>query len=161
MSASKPQLQSTPDDHATCVTEAIARAEAICQKTGKKLTAQRRWVLELIWQSQKPVGAYDLLEAMSATGKRYSPPTVYRALDFLIDAGLVHRLESLNAYVGCSDPSHTHSGQFLICTQCQAVVELDDPAINASIRERTERLGFAPSSVGLEVQGLCRECCKS
>ncbi|MEM8982472.1 MAG: Fur family transcriptional regulator [Pseudomonadota bacterium] len=158
MSVPEPGFPPSKHDHAACVASAIEHAESVCQQAGKRLTAQRRWVLELVWASHKPVGAYDILEAMSAGGKRYAPPTVYRALDFLIDAGLVHRLDSLNAYVGCRDPSHAHSAQFLICTGCHAVLELDDPGIEASIRDRTEHIGFKARSVGLEVQGLCRAC---
>ncbi|MEO1035781.1 MAG: Fur family transcriptional regulator [Pseudomonadota bacterium] len=147
-------------DHQVCVDTALKRAEAICLEQGKKFTAQRRRVLELVWAAHRPVGAYDILEAMSVDGKRYAPPTVYRALDFLIEAGLVHRLDSLNAYIGCTDPRHAHTGQFLICTRCSSVLEIDDGSIERSIRNRTNQLGFVATSVGLEVQGVCRACRK-
>ena len=151
---------SQPRDITThsCVASAIEQAEAVCRARGKRLTAQRRQVLELVWASHRPVGAYDILESMSVDGKRYAPPTVYRALDFLINVGLVHRLDSLNAYIGCSDPSHAHSGQFLICTACRSVLEIADSSIERSIRERTDEIGFTTASVGLEVQGLCASC---
>ncbi|MDO6806861.1 transcriptional repressor, partial [Wenyingzhuangia sp. 1_MG-2023] len=75
-------------------------------------------VLELIWQSHKPVGAYELLPALANDGFNSAPPTVYRALDFLLDLGLVHRLHSLNAYVGCNHPGANHPVCFFICEHC-------------------------------------------
>ncbi len=145
-------------DHANCVADAIARAEALCQEQGLRLTARRRRVLELVWPSHCPVSAYDILETLSQDGKRRAPPTVYRALDFLIDAGLVHRLDSLNAYIGCADPSHAHVGQFLICTNCRLVEELDAKEIEQLVGTTASQHGFAAESFGLEVQGRCRSC---
>ena len=93
-------------DHRVCVKDALEQATAICAKRGARLTPIRRRVLELIWASHKPSGAYDILEALSqeSRGKRIAPPTVYRALDFLLEQGLIHRLESLNAFIGCPHP---------------------------------------------------------
>ena len=105
-------------DHDTCVADALAQAEEVCRRRGLRLTETRRRVLEIVWNSHKPVGAYDILEELGRDGKRPAPPTVYRALDFLIEAWLVHRLDSLSAFIGCSDPSHAHTGQFLICSEC-------------------------------------------
>lgn len=158
MNASKPAFPDARHNHDACVQNALDKAERVCAERGMNLTAQRRRILELVWASHRPVGAYDILEAMSADGKRYAPPTVYRALEFLIEAGLVHRLDSLNAYVGCPDPTHAHSGQFLICAECRCVLEISDTAIQTSIREHATKLGFEAESVGLEVQGLCSAC---
>ncbi len=158
MNASSSGFPEAGHNHEHCVDSALARAEAVCRAQDLRLTAQRRRVLQLVWSSHRPMGAYDVLEAMSADGKRYAPPTVYRALEFLIGAGLVHRLDSLNAYIGCADPRHAHSGQFLICTACRSVLELDDSDMDRVIRERSGALGFKPESVGLEVQGLCKNC---
>jgi hypothetical protein len=91
-------------------------------------------VLELVWQSHKPLGAYDILAVLSEQdGRRAAPPTVYRALDFLLENGLVHRIASLNAFIGCSHPEHAHQGQFLICRECHAAIELEQKSISDAI----------------------------
>lgn len=148
----------TAHDHARCVADAMTRAEAICEARGLRLTPLRRHVLQLVWAGHKPVGAYDVLDALTEAGRKAAPPTVYRALDFLMEAGLVHRLDSLNAYIGCPDPEHAHSGQFLICRACHRVIELDASAINARIREAAAGAGFRAEQQMLEVRGLCAAC---
>jgi Fur family zinc uptake transcriptional regulator len=101
---------------------------------GLRLTALRRRVLELVWQSHKPLGAYDILAVLSEQdGRRAAPPTVYRALDFLLENGLVHRISSLNAFIGCNHPEHAHQGQFLICRECHAAIELEQKSISDAI----------------------------
>ena len=88
-----------PHDHSHCVSDALRAADALCARSGARLTALRRRVLELVWQSHRPLGAYDILGVLSSEdGRRAAPPTVYRALDFLLEHGLIHRLASLNAY---------------------------------------------------------------
>ena len=124
---------------------------------------KRRQVLELVWESHQPVKAYDLLEMLAADPKRterkrVAPPTVYRALDFLRDAGLVHKLESLNAYIGCGQPSVRHRAQFLICTACGAVAEMGDANLSAMIDANAARLGFEVGDEKVEVSGKCKAC---
>lgn len=145
-------------NHAHCIEDAIVRAEVVCGARGARLTDIRRHVLELIWQRHEPVGAYDLLDELRATHRRAAPPTVYRALDFLMENGLVHRIESLNAYVGCPHPEQAHSGQFLICRNCGSIGELDDPEIADSVSERAARRGFQAERQTIEVRGLCADC---
>ncbi|MEN7341484.1 MAG: Fur family transcriptional regulator [Pseudomonadota bacterium] len=145
-------------DHNQCVNEALEKAEQVCSERGLRLTALRKRVLELVWGSHKPVGAYDVLDALSSDGKKAAPPTVYRALEFLMEAGLVHRLDSLNAFIGCPDPRHPHSAQFLICRTCQSVIELDASNIDAAISAAANAEGFSAEEQMLEVQGVCREC---
>ena len=99
-----------------------------------------------------------LREQLGSAGKRPAPPTVYRALEFLIEAGLVHRLDSLNAYVGCVDPGRLHTGQFLICRQCRTVIELDDQGIATLVAGKAETLGFTEVRQILEIEGLCNSC---
>jgi Fur family zinc uptake transcriptional regulator len=148
-----------PDhDHDHCRGEALVVAEAQCRARGVRLTPQRRRVLELVWNSHAPVGAYALLDRMRDGGARAQPPTVYRALDFLVEHGLVHRIESLNAYVGCAQPARSHVGQFLICTRCRSAAELDDPGIAAAIARRTGEIGFSVSRATVEIAGLCPNC---
>jgi len=145
-------------DHAHCVAEAIAAAVEICSQRGLRFTEQRRQVLQLVWNSHKPVGAYDILDSLNRAGRKVAPPTVYRALDFLIEADLVHRLDSLNAFVGCPDPSSPHTGQFLICRDCRSVAELDDSDIDEMVRERASDLGFTALHQTLEIDGICCNC---
>jgi Fur family zinc uptake transcriptional regulator len=145
-------------NHGDCVEQALASAEDICRERGLRLTRIRRRVLELVWSSHKPVGAYDILDALSREGRRSAPPTVYRALDFLIEADLVHRLDSLNAYVGCAHPHDPHNGQFLICRDCRSVAELDDADISALVERTAAELGFSAVRQMLEIQGLCPAC---
>ncbi len=148
-----------PDhDHGHCMDEALAAAEAQCRARGARLTPQRRRVLELVWNSHAPVGAYSLLDRMREAGERAQPPTVYRALDFLVGQRLVHRIESLNAYVGCARPADKHVGQFLICTRCRTAAELDDAAITAAIARRAGEVGFSVTQATVEIAGLCPNC---
>jgi Fur family transcriptional regulator, zinc uptake regulator len=159
MSRSVIQNFPSPDhDHASCVDLALTQAEALCTARGERLTPLRRRVLELVWLSHRPVKAYDLLEALSHGRKRAAPPTVYRALEFLRDAGLVHRLESLNAFIGCARPAQRHSAQFLICEDCGAVAEMDDANLTTRIGANAKRLGFTVRAEKIEVAGHCRDC---
>ncbi|MDP3977891.1 MAG: Fur family transcriptional regulator [Pseudomonas sp.] len=152
-------LASRPHDHSHCVSHALAEAEGICTQQGLRLTALRKRVLELVWQSHKPLGAYDILAVLSEQdGRRAAPPTVYRALDFLLENGLVHRIASLNAFVGCSHPTHTHQGQFLICRNCHAAIELEYAAISAAIVSGAQSVGFVVEGQTVEVVGLCAGC---
>jgi|SRR5579859_3997147 len=145
-------------DHGDCVRDALAAAEASCQAQGARLTAIRRRVLELVWASHEPVGAYGLLDRLAAEGTKSVPPTIYRALDFLMEHGLVHRLERLNAYVGCSHRHGPHAAQFLICTDCGRVAELDDPAIGSALLQGAKSRDFTVSRQTVEVEGLCPDC---
>lgn len=147
-------------DHGRCVSDAVAAASRICEQEDQRLTPLRRRVLELVWQSHQPVGAYALLDRLKGDGRSAAPPTVYRALEFLLDQGLVHKIESLNAFVGCDRPEERHVSQFLICGNCKAAVELNDPAILRAVETSAGRAGFTVSRVTLEVQGLCADCAK-
>lgn len=147
-----------PHDHGDCVLAALETAEQVCRDRNLRFTATRRRVLELVWDSHKPIGAYDILEALGRESRAAAPPTVYRALEFLIEAGLVHRLDSLNAFVGCPDPRKRHAGQFLICMRCRTVTELSDPEIDALIARKAAAGGFEAVRQMLEIEGLCNLC---
>ncbi|SDT18279.1 Fur family transcriptional regulator [Pseudomonas oryzae] len=148
-----------PHDHSHCVSAALAAADSVCARAGARLTALRRRVLELVWQSHRPLGAYDILGVLSAEdGRRAAPPTVYRALDFLLEHGLIHRLASLNAFIGCNHPGQSHQGHFFICRQCSTAIEVEQPAIGAAIHAAAAEVGFAVESQMVEVVGLCAQC---
>lgn len=147
-----------PHDHSQCFDEAMDAAENLCKRVGLRLTAQRRRVLELLWTSHKPLGAYEILDMLNKQGAAAAPPTVYRALDFLLANGLIHRIESLNAFVGCAAPDQEHGGQFLICSSCGLTAELDDDDLTKKIRERASKMGFDVKKQTIEVSGLCPAC---
>jgi Fur family transcriptional regulator, zinc uptake regulator len=147
--------------HDTCIDDALAAAEQLCAQRGLRLTALRRRVLELVWRRHGPMRAYDILDLLRDERRGAAPPTVYRALDFLLSNGLIHRIESMNAYVGCGAPSaprEGHAGQFLICADCGSVGELDDPDIARLIAAKAEAMGFAVARQTIEATGLCPEC---
>lgn len=145
-------------DHDGCVRDALAEAEAHCLHAGARLTPIRHQVLELIWQSHAPVGAYALLDRLKAGGQAAAPPTVYRALDFLLEQGLIHRIESLNAFIGCSHPDATHAALLLLCTECGRAAEFDDPAVDERLRKSAAARGFEVARQTIEVEGICPNC---
>jgi Fur family zinc uptake transcriptional regulator len=137
----------------------LARAEAICASHGARLTDLRRQVLGLILDSEAPTGAYDLLDRLRGSRKGAAPPTVYRALDFLQEHGLVHRIERLSAFVGCvAHADHGHAAQFLICRQCGHVTEIDDHDLVHALSETARKRGFAVTGATIEAEGLCADC---
>lgn len=145
-------------DHAHCVDMALKQAESICQERGARLTDVRHRVLELVWRNHRPVGAYEILEHLGNSRKRAQPPTVYRALEFLLAQGLIHRIESLNAYIGCTAPERDHDGQFLICRDCGATAELLDRRIDTAIHAGASAAGFTVEHPTVELEGLCAKC---
>lgn len=145
-------------DHERCIDDAVSAAAEVCSLRGERLTPLRRRVLEMVWMSHKPVGAYELLQLLQAEKGRAAPPTVYRALSFLQDLGLVHRIESLNAYVGCDHPGHAHRAHFLICRGCGDAAEIRDGAFARAVVNVGRRAGFRVDRETVELQGLCPHC---
>jgi Fur family zinc uptake transcriptional regulator len=143
---------------ATSPESLLERADALCRQRGARLTAQRRQVLGIVWAAQRPVGAYEILDALRAAVPGAAPPTVYRALEFLVEQGLVHRLETLHAFVGCAHPDVPHAGQFLICRSCGAVRELEDPLVSRSVLAAADATGFRPEHPVVEISGRCARC---
>lgn len=160
MSAAKANVAKFPKsghNHAHCVASALAAAEALCEREGQRLTELRRRVLELVWSSHQPIGAYAILGQLK-DGKAAAPPTVYRALEFLLEHGLIHRIESLNAFVGCAHPGDEHMVQFLICTSCGNAVELADTRVTKAIGAVAGDHGFTLQNRIVELTGLCATC---
>lgn len=145
-------------DHQSCIDEALEAAERVCRDRQLRFTPIRRRVLELVWSRHAPIGAYEILDALRDDQRRAAPPTVYRALEFLVENGFVHKIESLNAFVGCGHPDDDHVAQFLICGNCRQVGELEDPEIAALISKKAAGVGFDVSRQTIEIQGLCRNC---
>ena len=151
-----------PDhDHKRCTSDALTYAEAQCAARSQRLTPIRRQVLEALLESHNPLGAYEIIERMNGKNGRPAPITVYRALDFLRENGLVHRIESRNAFVACG---HNHSGGdlvvFLICERCGAVGEGQGSAVAEALNAASRIAGFAPKNPLIEIVGICSHCRK-
>ncbi len=139
----------------------LDRAAACCARQGGRLTEIRRLVLALVLGSREPLGAYALLDRLKAAKANATPVTVYRALDFLQEQGLIHKVERLNAFIACTDAvehPHHHAVQFLICGSCGGVTEMEDAGIAASLARAAEQTGFRPAHATVEVEGVCAAC---
>jgi len=143
---------------APAVDALLAGAEARCAGSGAQLTPLRRHVLALILAADGPLTAYQLLDRLKETRKGAAPPTIYRALDFLLDQRLIHKVERLNAFIPCIETGHDHAAQFLICRQCGAVTEIEDAAAASALEHAAEREGFHPRSTIVEIEGTCAAC---
>jgi Fur family zinc uptake transcriptional regulator len=151
-----------PDhDHARCSEDAMAQAESICTARGQRLTPIRRQVLEALLGSHRPLGAYEIIDILAAQGGRPAPITVYRALDFLRENELVHRIESRNAFIACI---HNHATGamvvFLICEKCGAVGEALSTGAADTLRAAAKSAGFTPRTPVIEIAGICAHCRK-
>ena len=144
--------------HKNCINRAIDEAQSICRDRGLRFTDLRRRVLEIIWSSHKPIKAYDILAQLGDSDYSAEPPTVYRTLDFLIENGIIHKLSSLHAYVGCSHPREQHECFFLICSKCMKVNECCDKALRGTIARAATKNKFNPQNTTLEIKGICTTC---
>jgi Fur family zinc uptake transcriptional regulator len=148
-------------DHGSCVEQAVAHARQVCETRGIKLTALREAVLRVLTASHKALGAYEILDRMNEQGRRLAPISVYRIIDILVEAGLVHRLESKNAYFAClSRHDGPASRVVLLCEACHRVAEAEAPDAWGAIEAVTQDTGFSISATVLEVQGQCPDCRK-
>jgi Fur family zinc uptake transcriptional regulator len=136
----------------------LDRAESICRTRGGRLTPQRREVLTNLLEASRPLSAYELVDLIRPEDAAITPASVYRSLDFLIDIGLVHRLDSTRSFIACDHPEHLHAGQFLICRKCGAVIEAEDKWIDRAAEDLGERHGFTLEHRSMELTGLCGAC---
>jgi Fur family zinc uptake transcriptional regulator len=147
-----------PHDHARCIADTIAAAEAHCALHRLRLTPVRRRVLEILLGAHRAIGAYDILARLAAEGLGSQPPVVYRALDFLTGIGFVHRIEKLNAYVACTDPGTGHAPAFMICRACAAVAETPGAPGRGALDAAAQAAGFRIERAVIEAEGLCPDC---
>ncbi|MEM9723954.1 MAG: transcriptional repressor [Pseudomonadota bacterium] len=138
--------------------EGMAHAERICRERDAQFTPVRRRVLELMLESDRPIGAYALLDRLRADGLKAQPPTVYRALEFLIEQGLAHKIQMLNAYAACRRPGSRHAPHFMICTECHRVHEAVYPGIVDALDQAAKDVGFVTRKTALELAGICTSC---
>lgn len=145
-------------DHAACVRDALEAAVEHCRREGARLTPLRRKVLGAVWRSHSPLGAYEICDLLVAEGESVLPPTIYRALRFLERHGLVHRIPSLNAFIGCNQRDHHHDARYLICSDCGLVAELPANDLTALLSDQAAEIEFEPTEVRLEAVGRCKPC---
>ncbi len=142
------------------VEDSLNEAEALCLKRGGRLTPLRRRVLTLLLESPEPAKAYDLLDKLGSTGAA-KPPSVYRSLEFLLEMGLAHRIESLNAFVACGHWDHGHAAVFLICDRCGSAGELHPDNALRVLKSEVSSVGFEMRNAVIEIRGLCAACAKA
>jgi Fur family transcriptional regulator, zinc uptake regulator len=153
-----PDLAFALHDHAHCTSDVLARADALTATKGVRLTPVRRRVLEILLEHHCALGAYDVLQRLAADGFGHQPPVAYRALDFLVEQGLVHRIHRLNAFTACMHPGEAHAPAFLICTACHLVAEAPAAPVRAALNKAAKSLGFTIDAAHVEAQGLCPAC---
>lgn len=140
------------------VVQWLTEAENICAQHGTRLTDLRRMVLELILAEKTPVKAYDLIDRMREKGERITPASIYRTLDFLIENGLIHRVNTLNAYIPCTEEHEDHNVLMFICSGCHKTEEIDDHVLYDTIETRLGTLGMSLKHGCIEIQGTCPKC---
>lgn len=160
LSAPLPMPTTSRESHSDTVGAQLDVAESLCAQRGRRLTPIRRKVLELLLRHGRSLKAYELLDSMRAVHPGSAPPTVYRALDFLMAEGLVHRLDAVNAWIACHDAGGVPHDLLVVCTGCGAVAEVSDPAMSRQLAERVARTGFALNAQEMEIRALCPLCQK-
>lgn len=160
MSVSHGPFPRARHDHEPCIRDAREAAEALARRRGLRFTPLRWQVFEIVLASHRPAGAYDILNELArAPGwRKPAPPTVYRALDFLMGLGLVHRIDTLSAYAACFAAERRHCTHFLLCKACGRIAEIGDAALEAALSRAAEDAGFAAERETVEISGLCRDC---
>jgi Fur family zinc uptake transcriptional regulator len=162
MTTSTPVFHAPGHDHARCEADVIADAEQVCAARGARLTPIRRQVLATLVSGHRPIGAYEIMDRLAEIGPRPAPITVYRALDFLLENGLVHRIASRNAFLACIQKhGSADSIVFMICERCGTVGEAPSTAVAATLREAAMQAGFTPKIPLIEITGVCAHCRES
>jgi Fur family zinc uptake transcriptional regulator len=147
-----------PHDHDQCIAGTLDRAEALVRARGLRLTPVRRRVLEILLERHGAMGAYDVLQRLADEGFGHQPPVAYRALDFLVENGLAHRIRRINAFAACAHPGEEHHAAFLICEGCQSVAEVPADALRGLLDRTALEAGFVIERASLEAAGRCAAC---
>jgi Fur family zinc uptake transcriptional regulator len=145
-------------DHSHCSGDALSRAEILAEARGMRLTPVRRRTLEILLEAHKALGAYEVLERLGRDGFGTQPPVAYRALEFLVEQGLAHRVRRLNAFAACMLPGLPHQPAFFICTGCDTIAEARATAIQHAVEEAAGDIGFRMERLNVEATGLCPAC---
>lgn len=147
-----------PHDHAPCAHDNLVRAEAAVEAAGARMTPVRRRALEILLSAHRAFGAYEVLDRLAADGFARQPPVAYRALEFLVEHGLAHRIRRLNAFAACMHPGQAHAPVFLICEGCHAVAEAPAAPVRAALDAVAAAAGFSVARASLEAAGTCPAC---
>lgn len=150
-----------PHDHAACQARGLDEAEARLARQGAKLTPVRRRTLEILLEAHRAMGAYEVLDRLAEDGFGKQPPVVYRALEFLVQHGLAHRLQRLNAFAACAHPGHEHAPVFLICRSCNRVAETEAAPVRDRLSKAAQAHGFTVERATIEAVGLCGTCAEA
>ncbi|MGA9409433.1 MAG: Fur family transcriptional regulator [Roseobacter sp.] len=145
-------------NHSMCVETTLEHAEAHCAAAKLKLTPVRRRALEILLKEHRALGAYELLAQLAKEGLGSQPPVAYRALDFLVKAGLAHKIEALNAYIACTHTGAAHTPAFLICRKCNSVAETETTPSGGRLGDAARAAGFQIERTVVEAEGLCPDC---
>ena len=145
-------------NHKICIDSALSEAEKICHQKNIRLTEIRKTILKIIWQSHKATKAYDILDQISGMNFSAKPPTVYRALDFLLENGFIHKINSLNSYIGCPNPLQNEQCYFIICSSCDEIEECSDKGITNAIESVMNKNKFSHKNIAIEINGTCNNC---
>lgn len=147
-----------PHDHGACMAETLKAAERLASARGEALTPLRRRVLEILLESHRPMGAYDILGGLARAGAKPAPPTVYRALEFLTARCLAHRIDSLNAFAACFAPGKAHRSHFFLCRACGRAAEIHNAALDEALARAAAHASFEAERETVEISGLCADC---
>lgn len=156
--ATGPEMAFASHDHAHCAKDVMERAETVAGEQGARLTPVRRRVLEILLEAHRAMGAYEVLERLAADGFGNQPPVAYRALDFLVEQGMAHRIQRLNAFTACMHPGEAHAPVFLICRSCNAVAEAEALPVRTTLERAADGMGFSIERSTVEAVGLCPRC---
>lgn len=145
-------------DHDSCAATSLDHARELVAEKGLRLTPVRQRVLEILLEDHRAIGAYDVLSRLAKDGFASQPPVAYRALDFLVEHGLAHRVRRLNAFAACMHAGQDHDPAFFICENCQAVAEAPQDRVKSAVADLADGLGFAVTHANVEIVGLCPKC---
>jgi Fur family transcriptional regulator, zinc uptake regulator len=154
----EPDAAFSDHDHVHCATDVLSRADAMAAGRAVRLTPVRRRVLEILLEHHRAMGAYDVLNRLAQDGFGNQPPVAYRALEFLVEQGLAHRIQRLNGYLACMHPGEAHAPAFLICATCHAIAETSAEGARDALSAPAAGLGFQMDRLSVEVMGLCPTC---
>lgn len=148
----------TSHDHQTCCGKVLDKADQLSKSGGMRLTPVRRRTLEILLEEHRAFGAYEVLERLANEGFGKQPPVAYRALEFLVENGFAHRIRRLNAFAACQHPGEKHSPAFFICSDCGAVAEAREQAVENALEQAADGIGFAINRMSIEIAGTCPTC---
>lgn len=145
-------------DHGACLDRALGQAKAMVEGKGLRLTPVRLRTLEILLEAHRAMGAYEVLEKLASNGFAKQPPVAYRALEFLVEHGLAHRIRRLNAFAACMHPGEAHAPVFLICSGCGQIAESAGDAVAAALQDAAKSAGFSVERANFEAVGFCSTC---